>query len=66
MNKRILFISFAIALFWTSVITFAQEQAPAPSFKEGDTWQINITRKGQFVSSSEQLIGIYELAFSAR
>ena len=64
MNKPILFISFAIALFWTSIIAFAQEQAPAPSFKEGDTWQVNITRKGQFVSSSEQLTGIYELAFS--
>ena len=37
MNKPILFISFAIALFWTSIIAFAQEQAPAPSFKEGDT-----------------------------
>ena len=64
MNKPILFISFAIALFWTGIIAFAQEQAPAPSFKEGDNWQVNITRKGQFVSSSEQLTGIYELAFS--
>ena len=53
MNRRIFIVSFAIALFWTSVITLAQEQAPVPSFKDGDTWQINITRKGQFVSSSE-------------
>jgi hypothetical protein len=64
MNKRILIVSFALALFWSSAIALAQEQAPAPSFKEGDTWQFNIERKGQLTSSSEQLIGMYELVFS--
>jgi hypothetical protein len=63
MNKRIRIISFTLALVWSSAIVSAQDQAPAPSFKEGDTWQFNIERKGQIASSSEQLIGMYELAF---
>ena len=53
MSKRILFSVFAAALFWSTAIVFAQEQAPAPSFKEGDTWQFNISRKGQIASSTE-------------
>jgi hypothetical protein len=63
MSKRILLSVFAVALAWSTAIVLAQEQAPAPSFKEGDTWQFNITRKGQAVSSTAQLAGTYELAF---
>jgi len=47
MGKRILLSVFTAALFWSTAIVFAQEQAPAPVFKEGDTWQFNIARKGQ-------------------
>jgi hypothetical protein len=38
MNKRILSVGFAVALFFSTAIVLAQEQAPAPSFKDGDTW----------------------------
>ena len=62
MNKQILFYVFAAALFWSTAVVFTQEQAPAPSFKEGDTWQFNITRKGQIASSTEQNEGMYELS----
>ena len=62
MSKRILAVGFAIALFWSTAIVLAQEQAPAPSFKDGDTWQFNITRKGQVASSTDQNNGMYELS----
>jgi hypothetical protein len=64
MSKRILFSVFAAAIFWSTVIAFAQEQAPAPSFKEGDTWQFNFSRKGQIASSTEQNNGMYELSIT--
>jgi hypothetical protein len=51
------------AILVTGQISFA-ETVPAPVFNEGDTWRVNINRKGQIASSSEQLTGLYELAFS--
>src|SRR4029453_6222216 len=62
MNKAFLFSIFAVAISWSTAVVFAQEQAPAPSFKEGDTWQFNISRKGQLTSSTEQNEGMYELS----
>ena len=42
-----------------------QEQAAKPTFKEGDTWQFNVTRVNlSGAKSTEQLEGIYELDFS--
>ena len=64
MNKRILSLGFAVALSWSTAVVFAQEQAPAPAFKDGDTWQINLTRKDQVASLSSQTEGAYELVFS--
>jgi hypothetical protein len=62
MNKRFLLSIFAVALSWSTAVVFAQEQAPAPSFKEGDTWQFNISRKAQIASSTDQNDGVYELS----
>jgi hypothetical protein len=64
MSKRILSVAVAVTLFWSTVIVLAQEQVPAPSFKEGDAWQFNISRKGQLVSSTDQNDGTYELTFA--
>jgi hypothetical protein len=50
MSKRILFVGFAAALSW-SIAVVAQEQAPAPSFKEGDSWQFNITHTNSVAST---------------
>jgi len=62
MNKRIFSLGFALALFSSTAIVLAQDQAPAPSFKDGDTWQFNISRKGQIASSTDQNEGMYELS----
>ena len=64
MNKRILSVGFAAAIFWSTAIVLAQEQLPAPSFKEGDTWQINISRQGQVGSSTDQTEGLYEIVYT--
>jgi len=44
-NKRIHFMVATVALFCVVATVSAQDQAPAPTFKEGDTWQFNISRK---------------------
>jgi hypothetical protein len=62
MAKVILLLVFAAAILWNTAIFFAQEQAPDPSFKEGDTWQFNISRRGQTASSTNQYEGMYELS----
>jgi hypothetical protein len=66
MAKPILLFVFAAVTFWSTAILIAQEQAPAPSFKEGDTWQFNIVRKEQIWSSTDKLEGMYELSVTQR
>jgi hypothetical protein len=61
MAKPILLSVLAAAIFWSTAILFAQEQAPAPSLKEGDTWQFNTIPKRQLGKSTDQNEGIYEL-----
>lgn len=66
MAKPILLFVFAAVTFCSTAILIAQEQAPAPSFKEGDTWQFNIVRKEQIWSSTDKLEGMYELSVTKR
>lgn len=61
MTKTIL-LSVLAAVIWSTAILFAQEQAPAPVHKEGDTWQFNIFRKGQIGTSTELNEGMYEVS----
>jgi hypothetical protein len=39
------FFAFAVALFWSTTVSSAQEQAPAPAYKEGDSWQFKVLEK---------------------
>jgi hypothetical protein len=66
MCKRFFSLGFTLALFWSSAFVLAQEPAQAPSFKDGDTWQFNITRQGgaQNVTSTDFNDGKYELMFT--
>lgn len=50
MNKRMLSLGFAVALFFSTAIVLAQEQATAPTFKEGDTWQFKCYSQGRRLS----------------
>jgi hypothetical protein len=63
MTKPILFAVLA-AIFSSTAILFAQEQAAAPVHKEGDTWQFNISRKGQIFGSTNYFEGMYELSIT--
>ena len=47
MAKPILLSVLAATIFWSTAILLAQEQLSAPVHKEGDTWQFNISKKGQ-------------------
>jgi len=64
MNTQIILSIFNILLFCSTAVVIAQEQAPAPTHKEGDTWQFSISRKGGAVSSTELNDGTYELVFT--
>lgn len=57
--------SFCVGLvFMVSASASAQEQAPAPSFKDGDAWQFTIKSEGQQISSTERFVGTYESIYS--
>jgi hypothetical protein len=60
-NPRRFSFLVALALVWSIVTVAAQEQAPAPSFKEGDIWQFNVARNNTVASSTEVADGTYEL-----
>jgi hypothetical protein len=62
MAKLIRLSVLAAAIFCSTAILIAQEQANAPVHKEGDTWQFNISRKGEISSSTDQNEGMYELS----
>ena len=64
MTRRCFIFVFAVALLRSTASESAENQAPAPSFKDGEIWQFNITRKGCTVSSTEFLEGTYELRFT--
>jgi hypothetical protein len=64
MRTRKFLFAFVVTLYWATTFVAAQEQAPAPAFKEGDTWQYVITRKGGAATSTEFLDGTYEITFT--
>ena len=45
--KRQLLMLACLGLTFTSFVAWAQDSVPAPTHKEGDTWQINIGRKAK-------------------
>lgn len=64
MKRRLLSWSFAVALSLATTSVFAQEQASAPSFKEGDIWQFKLATKEGSGSSTAQNDDLYELTFT--
>jgi hypothetical protein len=60
------YVSFIAMTFFVlgSLDASAQEQAAKPTFKEGDAWQFNVTRKDQSAESTDSLQGIYELNYT--
>jgi hypothetical protein len=60
-NQLSVFALIAGLLFGAAV--WAQESVPAPTYKEGDTWQINITRQGHTATTTERSEGLYEIVF---
>jgi hypothetical protein len=64
MKTQFLSWSVGMVLSMTTTAILAQDQAPAPSYKDGDSWQFNVKPEGQQVSSSERFVGIFELVYS--
>jgi len=48
----------------SAIVVTGQESVPAPVFKEGDTWRINISRTGKIASLTEQNEGTYEMVYT--
>jgi hypothetical protein len=58
-------ITMAIVLALPFVFNaLAQEQAPSPSFREGDSWQFAVREWDWISSRTDALGGIYELRYS--
>ena len=60
---RIILSVYLGVLLWVVPYSYAQ-QADKPVFKDGDTWQFNVTEKDFVGSSSENLQGVYEINYS--
>ncbi len=55
-------VNGVLGLFLTAALpAFAQEQAPAPTHKDGQSWQYKVTETFKGISSSNALNGIYDL-----
>lgn len=62
MKKRLMVFLLVLGFYYATVDLRAQESAPAPTHKDGSSWQFKVTEvyKGG-VSSSNAFDGIYEL-----
>jgi hypothetical protein len=67
MKKELISLGIAIALLLSAAIVRAQDEAQAPSFKNGDFWQFKVTVSNKSVGSSSNLLddGTYEVSFSS-
>ena len=66
MTKYINFCSYlTVALcLCIATVAFVQAQAPAPAFKEGDTWQFKFEMKNAITTSTDRVDGTYEIVFT--
>ena len=64
MSVKIVFPVLVLVLLLAPRIVLSQDQAQAPVFKEGDTWQFNIGREGDTTSSTAFLDGLYEVVYT--
>lgn len=62
-SKIFSLLPVAILLIFAPEVS-AQDQAPAPAFKEGDFWHFKVTEKDFLTYSSDALAGTYELSYS--
>lgn len=62
MKKIGTFLTFTLSLL-LSTISFGQEQAEQPVYKDGDFWQFRVTRKGYQISDTSRAEGDYEVRF---
>ncbi len=53
-----------IYVLFADVNVFGQEQAPAPSFAEGDFWQFKVREWDWITQTTTNLTGVYELRYS--
>jgi len=59
-----MFLGTVVIVFFATFNLFAQDEATAPVFKDGDYWQFKAVESGSVGSSSNALNGIYELFYS--
>jgi hypothetical protein len=60
-KKRLPLFLIPVLIFFTSPTVSAQEQAPEPVHKDGQTWHFQITETHKGVSRSDAFNGLYEL-----
>jgi hypothetical protein len=57
------YLSLMLGLALVTSAAFSQDQAPAPNYRDGDSWQFRVTEKGSTSSSTRSLDGDYRLFF---
>ena len=56
-------LSLTVLLSFLGTAVFAQDQAPAPSYTDGDAWQFNAIEKEQVTSSTRSTNGDFKVIF---
>jgi hypothetical protein len=61
--RKTLAWSLTLGLLLSFTPAFGQDQAAAPSYRDGDSWQFNVVEKGSTSSSTRGLDGDYRVLF---
>ena len=62
MRRSVMLGVFAIAIVFSQIVAFSQDEATKPSYKNGETWLYTLKEGGSTGSSSRSLNGTYELS----
>jgi len=61
--RKTLAWSLTLGVLLSFIPAFGQDQAAAPSYRDGDSWQFNVVEKGSTSSSTRGLDGDYRVFF---
>ena len=66
MNAIIVYLAMVTIIFSAPVSLFAQDQVPAPVYKDGEFWHFRVAEKDYLTQSTRAVGGDYEVFYSGR
>ena len=63
MERRMFLLAVVVPFFLAAVDLFAQDEAPAPTYQQGDFWLFRVNEKDMVPQSTAALSGVYDVMF---